>query len=267
MPGIPKRVIQVWGGTEMPLFAKASAANARLLNPDFEYMLLDDAKMDRMITDDFPQYAGIIRSFRLPIQKYDFLRYLAVYRFGGIYMDMDVFLASDLSDLLAYGCVFPFERLAISDFLRHRYGMDWEIGNYAFGAEAGHPFLRAVIANCVRAQEDRAWREVMTRSLPGPLREEMFVIYSTGPGLVSRTLAEYDDREHPVKVLFPENVCDKQNSWNRFGTYGVHLCGGSWRAPQSRWRKRLVDFLARRYEARAIAAGRRLGPTRHWGTT
>ena len=51
-------------------------------------------------------------------------------------------------------CVFPFEELTLSRLLRH-HGIDWEIGNYAFGAEAGHAFLEAVIENCVRAQRDR----------------------------------------------------------------------------------------------------------------
>ena len=64
-------------------------------------------------------------------------------------------------DLLDFGCVFPFEELTINMFLRREYGMDWEIGNYAFGAAAGHPFLHAIIKNCVRAQKDPEWVQPM----------------------------------------------------------------------------------------------------------
>src|SRR5438105_2901732 len=35
--------------------------------------------------------------------------------------------------------------------------MDWDLGNYAFGAAAGHPLLRAISDNCVRAQTDLGW--------------------------------------------------------------------------------------------------------------
>jgi mannosyltransferase OCH1-like enzyme len=189
---------------------------------------------------------------------------VAIYRYGGFYFDMDVLLASPVADLTTCGCVFPFERLTWSDYLRDGYGMDWEIGNYAFGAAPGHPFLRAIIDNCVRAQTDPEWRDAMTRSLPRPLREELAVIYSTGPGLVSRTLAEYDNRDYPVTVLFPEDVCDKENGWNLFGRYGVHLGGGSWRTRHGRWRQRLINTLARRNEARATRLARERGKTRPW---
>ena len=100
--------------------------------------------------------------------------------------------------------------------------MDWEIGNYAFGAAAGHPFLDAIIKNCVRAQQHPEWAEAMMKSIPRMFRDEFFVLDTTGPGLVSRTLAEYPGACDQVKVLFPEDVCDP-NSWYCFGAYGVHL--------------------------------------------
>src|SRR6266446_1187968 len=75
---------------------------------------------------------------------------------------------------------FPFEGLTLSDFLRNQHKMDWEIGNYAFGAAAGHPFLEAVIENCVRAQKDPSWVKHMMRGLPYFLRAEYYVLNTTG---------------------------------------------------------------------------------------
>ena len=106
--------------------------------------------------------------------------------------------------------------------------MDWEVGNYAFGAAAGHPFLEAIINNCVRAQQRPQWAATMLKSIPRMFRSEEFVLVTTGPGLVSRTLAEYPGACEQVKVLFPPNILD-QNSWHCFGTYGVHLKVGTWR--------------------------------------
>jgi inositol phosphorylceramide mannosyltransferase catalytic subunit len=260
---IPKRIIQIWGGgNEIPLLGEASTANVTLLNPDFEYLLFDDNRIEGFINKEFPEYRSVFDSFRFPIQRYDFLRYLIIYRLGGFYFDMDVFLALNISELLDFGCVFPFERLTWSDFLREEYGMDWEIGNYAFGAAAGHPFLHAIIENCVRAQKDKEWMEVIMNPFPRVLREELFVIYTTGPGLVSRTLAEYADAANPVKVLFPDNVYDKKNCWNLFGKYGVHLGGGSWRIQHGFLRKCLINFWGVRNEKRAIEHARRLGESR-----
>jgi inositol phosphorylceramide mannosyltransferase catalytic subunit len=128
---IPRRIIQIWGGEAgLPLLFKAAAANARLLNPDFEYLLFDDAGMTDFIARHFAAYTRVFESYRHPIQRYDFFRYLAVYQLGGFYFDMDVLLASSLEDLLGFSCVFPFEHLTIHRFLCEEYGMDWEIGNW-----------------------------------------------------------------------------------------------------------------------------------------
>ena len=203
-------------------------ANIRLLNPDFEYVFFDDKQVEEFIDREFPEYRSLFDSFPILIQRYDFFRYLAVYRLGGFYLDMDVFLASNLSELLTYDCVFPFEALTINPCLREDHNMDWEIGNYAFGASAGHPFLRTIIENCVSAQKDPEWVQTMARSVPRMFVEDYRVLYTTGPLLVSRTLAMFPEVEKRVKVLFPDDVCDAKY-WNRFGSFGVHLRQGGWR--------------------------------------
>jgi hypothetical protein len=228
MGSIPRRIIQTGKSKQLPLLAKATATNLRLLNPGFEYLFFDNAQVEEFVDAEFPQYRPVFDSFSAPIQRYDLFRYLAVYRFGGFYFDTDVLLASSLEDLLEFSCVFPFEELTIHSFLCKEYGMDWEIGNYAFGAAAGHPFLEAIIKNCVRAQQHPEWAKAMTKSIPRMFRRESLVLATTGPGLVSRTLAEYPGACNHVKVLFPEDVCD-QNSWHCFGVYGVHLQVGTWR--------------------------------------
>jgi hypothetical protein len=236
---IPQRIIQTGKDLNLSLLARASVANLRLLNPEFEYLFFDNEQVEEFIRTRFPQYRDVFYSFPKPIQRYDFFRYLAVYHLGGFYFDLDVFLASGLEDLLHFGCVFPFEELSIHPFLRQEYGMDWEIGNYAFGAEAGHPFLEAIIRNCVRAQADPVWASAMTRTIPRLFREEFLVLDTTGPGLVSRTLAEYPDAADQVAVLFPEDVCDA-GSWHCFGQYGVHLQQDSWRKRNNFLRRRLA---------------------------
>jgi hypothetical protein len=93
--------------------------------------------------------------------------------------------------------------LGFNRFICKKYGMDWEVGNYGFGAAAGHLFLKAIIDNCVRAQQHPEWATRL-KSIPRMFRSEEFVLATTGPGLVSRTLAEYPGAGEQVKVLFPE---------------------------------------------------------------
>ena len=242
---IPRRIIQTDKSRNLPLLAQAAARNLRLLNPDFEYLFFDDAQVDEFVRVEFPEYRAVFDSFPLRIQRYDFFRYLAIYRLGGFYFDTDVLLASGIEDLLGAGCVFPFEHLSFHSFLSEEYGMDWEIGNYGFGAVSGHPFLDAIIRNCVRAQRDPSWVRAMMKSIPRILRDEYYVLDTTGPGLVSRTLAEYPGARDQVEVLFPKDVCDR-DSWYSFGSYGVHLQMGRWRP-----RKGVaLKFLCNRWESR-----------------
>jgi hypothetical protein len=255
----------------LDILSRAAVANIRLLNPDFEYLFFDDAQVDAFVDTQFPQYRQVFDSFPVRIQRYDFFRYLAIYRLGGFYFDMDVFLASSLSPLLELGCVFPFEELTVNPFLRSEYGMDWEIGNYAFGAAAGHPFLHAIIENCVRAQIDGNWTRAIMRPIPRVFHEEFRVLNTTAPGLVSRTLAEYPDAAAQVTVLFPENICDPAY-WHKFGGYGIHVMAGSWRqrkgivrrhlfAAWMSWqRKRSLVEALKRGSSRSLEFSRKEGP-------
>lgn len=209
----------------------------------------------------FPEYRSVFDSFHVHIQRYDFFRYLAVYHFGGFYLDLDVFLASSLADLSDFGCVFPFEELTIYKFLRQQYGMDWEIGNYAFGAAAGHPFIDAIIKNCVRAQKSPKWAQAMMRSIPRMYRKNFYGFCTTGPGLVSRTMAEYPDAANQIKVLFPKNVCDP-TKWRRFGEYGVHLMEGTWRKRKGILGRRLAAAWISWTRERLLKESLRLGESR-----
>ena len=260
-PVIPKRIIQTGKVAPQSVRIQAMVSNVKLLNPDFDYLFFDDAAVERFIDTEYPQYRSVFDGFRFPIQRYDFFRYLAVYRFGGFYLDLDILLASSLSPLIDYGCVFSFEGLTFSRYLRDRYNIDWEIGNYAFGAAAGHPFLLAVIENCIRAQKDRDWAKPMLQALPPLSKEEFFVLYTTGPGMVTRTLAEQAEVGKTVKVLFPENVCDL-TSWNHFGEFGVHMMDATWRLNKGRLRRRLAGFLEIHRLHNLMEENRVLGKTR-----
>ena len=261
-PHIPRRIIQTAKIRHLALRERATTASVKLLNPDFDYLFFDDAQIDSFIEHEFPQYREVFSAFRFTIQRIDFFRYLAVYRYGGFYLDLDVMLATGLSSLLDRGCVFPFEGLTFSSLLRDRLGMDWEIGNYAFGAAAGHPFLEAVIQNCIRGQKDPSWVSPMMNGIPLLLRSQFYVLNSTGPGLISRTLAENSSLARSVTVLFPEDVRDPRG-WHCFGDIGIHLMDGSWRPKQSFLYYRLARYEeAWRFRA-VLRKGQALGPIRY----
>jgi glycosyltransferase involved in cell wall biosynthesis len=259
---IPQRIIQTGKDVNHSIRTRAAIANLRLLNPDYEYIFFDDRKVEEFIDQEFPQYRAVFDAFKYPIQKYDFFRYLAIYRYGGFYFDLDVLLASALSPLLEHSCVFSFEALTVSHFLRKNLGMDWLIGNYAFGAAPGHAFLEAIIENCVRGQRDPNWIKPMMRGSPPLLESEFFILNSTGPGLISRTLAENQVLAREVTVLFPDDVCDVRG-WNQFGEWGIHLMDSSWRPKRNFVERKIADYCWRWIQSRRVEQSRRFGKSRY----
>lgn len=262
---IPKRIIQTGKTAQQALKTRAMVTNLRLLNADFEYLFFDDAAVLRFFDEHYPAYRKVFEAFRFPIQRFDFFRYVAVHHYGGFYFDLDILLADGLTELLDHSCVFPFEALTLSPHLREQ-GMDWEIGNYAFGAAAGHPFLKAVIDRCIRAQTDPDWVAPMMRGTPPFFKPEFFVLNSTGPGLISRVLAEDPAFAESVTVLFPEDVCDMR-SWNQFGSFGVHLMEGSWRSRGGILRRKFAQRWEMRKMKQLVEESGKLGATRRFGHT
>ncbi len=257
---IPRRIIQT-GKYDQSLRSRAVMSNVKLLNPDYEYLFFTDAQVKEFIEREFPDYRSVFESFRFAIQRYDFFRYLAVYRYGGFYLDLDVLLASGLSGLLQHGCVFSFEMLNVNAFMRSQLGMDWQVGNYAFGAAPRHPFIEAIIKNCVRGQKNPDWIKPMMRPSPPLMKDEYFVVNSTGPGLVSRTLAENPEMAQMVTMLFPDDVCDRRNWWH-FGNYGIHIMDGSWRPSKSRIRRKLANYALGWMQRRCVKESLKLGKSR-----
>jgi hypothetical protein len=265
--GIPRRIIQTAKSAELPLLCQAAVANIKLLNFNFEYCFFDNPQVAAFIQDEFPEYLGVFNGFPHPIQRYDFFRYLAIYRLGGFYLDLDVFLARSLEPLLALKAAFPFEELTLSAPLRQEYGIDWEMGNYAFGAAPGHPFLKAIIDNCVEAQQNPERALGMIRNIPAFLRSEFEVFWTTGPGLVTRTLAENLNLRSSIAVLFPDDVRDEK-TWHRFGDYGVHLMQNSWTKGNGGLRRKLMWRWAGWQLRKLMRQSSQLGPERpgEWTT-
>ena len=260
---IPARIIHVScppaGETELSLLHQAAMANARALHPNFEHVLFGNAEMEDFVREEFPECRAAMASFSQPIQRADFFRYLAVYRLGGFYFDLDVLLARNISPLLDHTCVLSFEELTLNKFLRRSYGMDWEVANYAFGAAPQNAFIGALIENCLRFVREPAWGYQMIQGVPRAIRDVLLVPFTTGPGMVSRTLAENPHLAKDVTILFPEDVCD-EGTWHQFGNFGIHLQQGAWRSRHSYLRRRLANlwesWMRRRLRRESCAKGK-----------
>jgi mannosyltransferase OCH1-like enzyme len=71
----------------------------RLHNPNYEYVLWDDAENRRFVTEKFPWFLATYDGYDMEIKRADAIRYMYLYTYGGIYADLD------------FECLKPFDSL------------------------------------------------------------------------------------------------------------------------------------------------------------
>lgn len=59
--------------------------------PDFEHKVWGDTDIDFFVKENFPEFFDVYDSFLVRILKIDFARMCILYKYGGIYADMDMY--------------------------------------------------------------------------------------------------------------------------------------------------------------------------------
>ena len=250
---IPRLIFQTWKDARLPPKFEQLALRVRRLHPDFSYVLFTDADIEAFVRERTPTWLPLWRGLSYaPIQRVDLFRYLAVWHFGGFYVDLDVMMHAPLGDELLEApqrAVFPFERLVEPDGphapLVAATGSSSLIGQYAFGAAAGHPFVLAILRYVARAARDPAWARVPVVAAAsaggeggggggggdggGDKGDDKTVHYTTGPALVSRAFFEGGFASQ-VHLLYGSALGpDDERGWGQLGMHGAHMHAGTWK--------------------------------------
>ena len=244
---IPARVIQTWKTRTIPARYRRCQESITTFNPDFEILIFTDTEMREFVRSDHPDYLETFDALPSIISKTDLFRVLAVHRLGGFYLDLDVVLIRSIEPLRQYSCVFPFENVADVHFVKS-YGTVELIGQYAFGAVAGHPFLLAYADNIRRVVANPSLLNAPSAELLALTREEdktvMDTMYRTGPRMAKRTYVEHPELHDDIKILYAQDA-GGATQWCCFGIYGFHLMDGD-----TGWKRQRALPLLRRIRHR-----------------
>ena len=204
-------IIQTWKNHDLPKnYIKYINKIKNLKN--INYIFFTDKDIDIFIKNNFNQYYNHFNSFKYKIQQIDFFRYLVIYFFGGIYLDLDFDIKESFDDLNFSKCIFPIEFEMSSDSLLHKQNFYNLIGNYAFYSPAKHPFLKLLIENIIN-----------NRINLNNFNKDKYVYYSTGPVMVTQTYIDFKNKD-TIELIKPTPFKN-----NHFGKYGQHLNMGSWK--------------------------------------
>lgn len=98
---IPKIIHQIWGGEmDLPLSLSSLSDTWKEKQPDWKYEFWNDSRIYSFVKQNYSEYLPIFKDFKYNIQRWDSVRYLILYHYGGMYVDFDTECLEPLEPLL-----------------------------------------------------------------------------------------------------------------------------------------------------------------------
>lgn len=221
--GFPKLIMQTWKTTMVPTQWSKGQASVQEHFPTWKYILFSDAMNDKFVMHYFPEYLDAFRSLRYPIQRADVIRYMFLYIFGGLYLDLDYQIIRSFEPLL--------ESLNVPLVLLHSGNITWVLTNSLIFAKPKLPIFLHLIRQCLYAKVP--WYYV---------GKHLQVMFSTGPMRFHDIITNSDIPYGvlPRKLFMPVDATVKDSNTDIMKeiqdvnkVYTLPLPGGTWNSIDS----------------------------------
>jgi mannosyltransferase OCH1-like enzyme len=217
---IPKIIIQTWKSNNVPQRYMSLINSVKDNNPDYEYLFFTDDSIEKFFKLHYPEYYNTYLTLPIKIQKIDFFRYVAVYHYGGFYLDLDMLVYKNFDPLLEYSCIFPVdEYIDVRHCKYDRYklfcnrGQNFLLGQYAFAAEPKNPFIKKII--------DTIHNNIHKYIKTVDFSSEDYIYKSTGPDFITEIFMDYPGKNDIVII--------DNGIRQHFGDYAKHNYFGTWK--------------------------------------
>ena len=204
---IPKIVHQIWIGGSCPEVFKKYLKSWREKHPEWTYVLWDDESIASL----FPLYNQKYYDETVGLgAKSDLLRWEIVYRYGGVYADVDFECLRSLDDLIHldfFTAFQPYDAYFV------------QLGAAIFAAVPGHPVLK----HCIETIEDD-WHHKGAPKKTGPVHFSKSFMAVAGKD-ASRDVA------FPAPYFYPLGSTEQKLCYDRWissGAFAVHHWAKSW---------------------------------------
>lgn len=192
MRDIPKLIHQIWSDKYRPLpaFLRELAQTWTELYPDWSYILWDEKNMNDFIREQYPQYCEIYYKLPFDIQRWDAIRYLILYKMGGMHVDCDYECLENMDILLKNrACSIALE----PDIHCEMYGVKQFLNSALLVTVPEHFFLRKIIER-VFSEETLNYKQE---------NRAMCVLNTTGPLMLSSVYESLSKEEKEDVFLIP----------------------------------------------------------------
>ena len=155
-------------------------------HPSWHYRLWDEAKIVQMIKKHFPDFLETFTSLDAVIKKIDFSRYLIMFLYGGVYVDMDFEAFRPIDPLIFSTQGLDIEEGFINDYegpsvLLSEEGAVKTINCAVLASTPRHPFFWLTIHEVIRREDEYKDKPLM-----------LDVLHSTGPVMLTNVASLYE---------------------------------------------------------------------------
>lgn len=181
---IPKIIHQIWlqGENNIPIDYPNYSASWKNLNPEFKYILWDENMIINLINNKFPKFLNVFNNYPKLVQKVDAAKYLIIYVYGGIYVDMDLECLKPIYELIENKQIILF-KCDINILMRmvFYYTTNNILQNCFLVSIENHPFWLYIIDLMMKEDLKQGEYELL----------ENYIFRTTGPGLLSNAYYTY----------------------------------------------------------------------------
>jgi len=153
-------------------------------SPEYTHMYWYDDELHKIIEEDFPWFLEVFNNYDQNIKRIDMVRPFILYKYGGIYADMDYSVFSDFYDDLNQDKV---------NIVEAQVKENEEIMNSLMASPPKNNFWLLLIDDAYKYQNE-------------------YVLLSTGPQLLSKIYAKFPDLVHVLPCYMFNPYPEEENS-------------------------------------------------------
>lgn len=133
---IEKTIYQTFKSSKLPLLTRYHIYKLKRRNPEYKYEFYDDQRIEDFLKNEFDQdiYSAYKR-INIGAAKADVFRLAVLYKYGGVYLDIDSLILNKIDDFLEDDD---------SALISLEGNLNFYI-QYALFYKAGHPFLKKAL--------------------------------------------------------------------------------------------------------------------------
>lgn len=205
----PKNIFQTFRTSKLPFITRYYVRRLQKQNPDWNYEFYDDERILNFFEEAFsPEYLTAYNSLTIGAAKADFFRYAVLYKYGGVYLDIDGYAKTPLDKFIR-----PDDEAIISPEGNPHFFCQWAL---VFNKE--HPILKKTLeAVLTNIQEHLYPNDVHKTTGPAAYTKTVQEILTENPQTPHRMMGvDYEGHLRPKYKLSKLSLYTKKSDhWRK----------------------------------------------------